>query len=224
MSYILEALKKLEQKQRREEGTLLLSDHHAGAAKRRQPPWVYLLVLALVLNAGLLLWWLHPWRQMHSERDALRSTAEISDEPSGRTLSGSRGKRQENALPLPATEVPGENFPADIPRQQVVQREKSRAAEVGQSSEPAAAREVTAVPAGRPIDMSQLPPGLKQGLPDLTISGHFFDTAPSHRLVILGGHTLHEGQSVSPGLTLEQITHDGVVLNYRGTRFRKGVF
>ncbi len=224
MSYILEALKKLEQKRRREEGTLSLSDNQGATVPRRQPLWIYLLVLALVLNAGLFLWWLHPWRAAHPQKDMLQAASEMSDEPEGRRLSGARGKMREEAIPRPPVEIPRETATAGLPPQAAAAPEESRHEERIPSPKPAPPRPAAASRPERPIDVSQLPPGLKEGLPDLSISGHFFDTAPARRIVIIGGHTLHEGEALTPGLTLEQITRDGVVLNYRGTRFRKGVF
>ncbi|NCN23775.1 MAG: general secretion pathway protein GspB, partial [Gallionella sp.] len=35
--------------------------------------------------------------------------------------------------------------------------------------------------------------------------------------------TLHEGEIVVPGLKLEQITPEGVVLSYKGYRFQRGI-
>jgi general secretion pathway protein B len=34
---------------------------------------------------------------------------------------------------------------------------------------------------------------------------------------------LRQGDSIAPGLRLEQITPDGVVLGYKGYRFQRGV-
>ena len=60
MSYILEALKKAEQ--RSEEGEIphLLS-YQAATERKRGPLWAYLLVAALLVNAGMVFWWAHSW-------------------------------------------------------------------------------------------------------------------------------------------------------------------
>ncbi len=79
-------------------------------------------------------------------------------------------------------------------------------------------------PGQHTISINELPPSLRLTLPDLTISGHFFDSGPSSRVVIIGGRTLREGQTVAPGLKLEQITRDGAVFSYQGYRFKEGVF
>jgi general secretion pathway protein B len=65
---------------------------------------------------------------------------------------------------------------------------------------------------------------VSQRLPDLTISGHFYDISPSSRVVTVGGRALHEGDAAAPGVKLERITPDGAVFSCEGYRFHKGVF
>ncbi|MDA8239702.1 MAG: general secretion pathway protein GspB [Nitrospiraceae bacterium] len=225
MSYILEALKKLEQKRRREEGTHLLSDQHPAALPRkRRPLWPYLLFLALLLNAGLLLWWLRPWPQAQSGRSAALQSRETIKEDSRTDAFPGREDRRDSGAALPAPSS-GISMP---PAQERVANE---------TPPPAAARDADLhspetrqlqkrdlTPRQRTIGINELPPALRTALPDLTISGHFFDAIPSSRVVIIGGRTLHEGQAVAPGLKLEQITRDGVVFSYQGYRFREAVF
>jgi general secretion pathway protein B len=224
MSYILEALKKLEQKRRREEGTLLLSDHHAEAVSRRQPLWIYLLVFALVLNAGLLLWWLRPWQRVEAKKDVIQARATVKEDAPREPFSQAGASSGDKVVSQsPAPENPQKPAADEIPdRSAFPQPPRSTTEE--QSPAPAAPEVRAAAPPQRPVDVSQIPLALKQGLPDLTISGHFFDTNPSARIVIIGGRTLHEGQLLAPGLRLEKITREGVILSYQGTRFRKTVF
>ena len=62
MSYILDALKKLERKRQQEEAspTLNLADSPSPGF-RIKPIWLYLVALGLILNAGLFFWWVfHP--------------------------------------------------------------------------------------------------------------------------------------------------------------------
>ena len=63
MSYILDALKKLEQKRRQEETvTLLASQGHLRTKPRPRRVWIYVVLAALVLNAAAIAWWMGPWR------------------------------------------------------------------------------------------------------------------------------------------------------------------
>jgi len=63
MSYILDALKKADRERQR--GTLPnLDTRQAGPNGRpeKRSRWPYWLAAALLINAGLLLWWLRPWQ------------------------------------------------------------------------------------------------------------------------------------------------------------------
>ena len=58
------------------------------------------------------------------------------------------------------------------------------------------------------------------GLPPLNLDLHVYADVPAQRFVVLNGQRLHEGSHLREGPVLERITPDGVVLDYRGTRFR----
>jgi len=72
--------------------------------------------------------------------------------------------------------------------------------------------------------LTSLPKSLRQKIPELTISFHVFTQNPATRLVSINGRIVRQGQEVNPDLTLEEITAAGVVLNYKGNRFRLQVF
>jgi len=40
---------------------------------------------------------------------------------------------------------------------------------------------------------------------------------------MINNELLRQGESLSPGFEVERITPDGVVLNYKGYRFQRGV-
>ncbi len=60
MSYILEALKKAEQKSEKGGIPSLLS-HPRATDRKSGRMWFYPLIAALFLNAGMIFWWVHPW-------------------------------------------------------------------------------------------------------------------------------------------------------------------
>lgn len=79
MSYILEALKKSDQERNR--GTTPgLQTVHTPAVQdaRKRHWWIYLLVFALFMNAGLLLWWLQPWKSLNSKMDHLAAQQQMA--------------------------------------------------------------------------------------------------------------------------------------------------
>lgn len=73
-------------------------------------------------------------------------------------------------------------------------------------------------------DYMQLPYSMRQELPKVTISVHFYAHSPASRKVNVNGRMMREGQYVSPVLKLEQITVDGVIFDYKGRRFEMSVF
>jgi general secretion pathway protein B len=216
MSYILKALKKLEEKRRSETGPYFLSTTSSGKSSGRQDrkrnfPWRYLIVFGLFLNLGIILWLFHPWR---SEKpletgawNVPRKTRVLRPHDTGgeRPESGSR-----QLQPVTKTEEgPSAGYEDNVLT---------------------ASSEAPRLPSGdtlrntKIIGMQELPLSVRQRLPDLSISGHFYDSRPSIRVVTVGGRILHEGAAIAPGVTLERITPDGAVFSCDGIRFRKGVF
>jgi len=66
-------------------------------------------------------------------------------------------------------------------------------------------------------DLSQQ---VKDDIPTIYYQRHDYSSTPSQSSVVLNGTTLNVGASPLPGMKLEEILPDSVVLNYRGTRFR----
>lgn len=73
-------------------------------------------------------------------------------------------------------------------------------------------------------DRSELTLTQQQVLPAISIAGHIYGETPSERMVIINSKVRREKQHIGDGLTLEEITAKGVILNHRGTIFRMGVF
>ena len=57
----------------------------------------------------------------------------------------------------------------------------------------------------------------------MSISVHAYSPRPSDRMVRINDRLLREGGNLPPGLTLEQITPDGMVFSYKGYRFGRGL-
>lgn len=53
----------------------------------------------------------------------------------------------------------------------------------------------------------------------IKVSGASYSANPAHRLLIVNGNLVKEGQEVEPGVTLEVISPHSAVFNRRGTRF-----
>lgn len=66
---------------------------------------------------------------------------------------------------------------------------------------------------------SELPFMVKQKLPPLKISLHFYNSTPARRLARINGKILHESDSIDNKLTVEEITPTSVILNYDDNLF-----
>jgi len=74
------------------------------------------------------------------------------------------------------------------------------------------------------IEFSQLPTDVKKELPDITINGHIYSDQKSARIANINGYITREGDKVSSGLILDEITTAGVIFSYKEYRFRMRAF
>lgn len=117
------------------------------------------------------------------------------------------------------TESPDENRAEKVP--ETVASFKERAATAPEPKSPGERES----PSDRDIKkMHQLPQAVRKDLPNLSFSMFVYSENPAKRLVSYNGRVIREGQEIAPGLKLERITRNGVVLNFRGHRFEKEEF
>lgn len=219
MSYILEALEKLGENSPKTEPPVLQKEPVQTAARLRFLP--HLLVAALLINTGIFLWWLHPWEKTKpaavmpgTPLSGASSTPSVppsvkGPQPVEETIS-SPGKAYNQVGNIREER---ENSKPDLMSDPVPVPAKAGTRNAGMARED---RKV--------YSLDDLPPSVRQDLPAIAISGHSYSADPSLRIVLINGSTMREGQVVTGGLRLEQITSDGVILSYQGYRLRKGVF
>lgn len=99
----------------------------------------------------------------------------------------------------------------------------TRPAEPPQTATPAAAPAPDASSASAPHEpalptVASLAAGERAQLPPLKLSMHVYAAEPAQRFVILDGQRLGEGASPAPGMVLEHIRRDGLVLLVNGRR------
>jgi len=87
---------------------------------------------------------------------------------------------------------------------------------------PPVAGPADALPQRTLVTFAELPVSIQQEIPKLSILFHLYSGNPKDRLVGINDRMLREGDSVEPGLGLEQITPDGMILTYKGYRFLRG--
>ena len=74
-------------------------------------------------------------------------------------------------------------------------------------------------PEARIYTLSELPEELRAGLPALVVGGAMYSQTPANRMLIVNGQVYREGDTVSPGLVLEQIKLKSAVLKVKGLRY-----
>jgi general secretion pathway protein B len=78
-------------------------------------------------------------------------------------------------------------------------------------------------PAGAAVPaLNELPDHIQREVPPLITGGYIYTHNPATRSVLINGKLLHEGDQVAPDLTLEKLTPNGAILNFKGYRYRSG--
>ncbi|WP_305044073.1 general secretion pathway protein GspB [Geoalkalibacter sp.] len=242
MSFILDALRKSDKK--RPAGAVPdLQTEHLGpppAPRRKMPLALILVALALLINAGLLLWWLKPWQPPASEQTALPASetppsappavasvpeplAPLTAAPAAPTPSAPAPVAvAPPAPPAPPTVAPPPPMPVAPQASMFAPAEEPAPAAVPDAwlaalAQPQEADLARTLP-GLPL-LKDLPGEVRAALPEFSFSLHYFTTSPAERLVRINGRLLREGQSLAEGLVLEEITEGGAVFDYRGRLF-----
>lgn len=135
------------------------------------------------------------------------------------------------AVPAPSKVAPQSKpeLPARAkPEADVPPREAAAVAPAGPTAAPIPKRPVDTAAADAAgdqtvISMSELPLSVRKELPAMTISVHAYSGNPAARMVSIDNRMLREGDSLVPGLKLEQITPDGMIFVYKEYRFLRGV-
>lgn len=196
MSYILEALKKSEQERHRGRAPDLQALHTAPAQTGHPRRWWPLtLALALLLNGSLLLIW-RPWETARPAPAAVPAASTTAPTP-----------------PRPAVAPPVLQMPSPVP--------VNTTPAATQISAPAAP---TPPQENHILALSDLPPDVRRGIPEMSFAVHLYSAKPAERMVSINGKMMKEGQEFTAGLKLEQITSDGMIFSYQGYHFKRGVF
>jgi len=146
---------------------------------------------------------------------ATQSAPAAQPSPVAQPASGPAGGVAKAQAPAPATPEQG------VPPKSAAPAPEDKAPSPA-PEKPAGARPADALPERAPVPIVELPLSIQQGVPKLTILFHLYSRNPKDRLVSINGRMLREGDSVEPGLVLEQITPEGMILSYKGHRFLHG--
>jgi general secretion pathway protein B len=247
VSYILEALKKSDQ-QRQRGATPTLATAQPSAPPPRQSRLVFNSVLAVVLiAAGVAIGWWRPW-QTHPVSEPARVT-EAATSPQATTIPALPAAMPE-APTQTAPQMPQQASPVTVTPGMPTTQERSASLDqapamnvpppVAAPPAIAEAPKQPAMPVPEPpsvqspppantagasaiVEQDQLPSSIQRQIPDMNIAFLAYSANPKDSRAMINGEMMQPGDSIRPGLTLDKINPDGIVLSYKGYRFRRGV-
>jgi general secretion pathway protein B len=226
MSYILDALKKAEQQRGlgRVPGLGSVHEQASGGVRRR---WLWGVTGLLILNAAVLLvvFWPEQRRDIRDDAPPVqppRQAAAQHPEGGGEQPRSSRAVQAEDQEPVhdPAVQP---RLVSPTPDQRRQQRALRSPVAVDDAEIPARPQETGARPdEARNIPVwPQIPVYLFEQLTgSLRLDVHVFASQPAERFVLINMKKYHQGQQLQEGPRLDEITADGVILSFRGEKFR----
>jgi general secretion pathway protein B len=215
MSYILDALKKSDQQRQRGATPTLQAAQLTVAAPRRPLLISYGLLAVVLLVTGVMIGWLRPWQaERQPPAPAFPGTEAVAAKPPMQVLQQAPGYPAREPTPA-AQAVPTS---ADAKTSAPVNSGTPGAAApvADDSARPAA-------PQQKALRFDELPVQIQREIPAMTVQLHAYSSLPSERIVYINSTKLQEGDSLIPGLMLEQITPDGMIFSYKGYRFQHGI-
>ena len=243
MSYILDALKKSDQQRQRGLAPTLTTAQAVATAPKRPRLLLASVIAVILIITGMVIGWLRPWQHLQSasvpESSTTRSTTpalplpatgptpalpEMAVKPAPLmqestsappSVVGSADTTAKRATPALAD---NEGFPS-LPQARSVTPKESAI------SVPDQTVQTTATAVGQEkkvLALHELPASMQREIPNISISFHIYSGKPKDRRVMINGEMAGEGDLLAPGLSIEQITPDGVILDYKGYRFHRG--
>lgn len=213
MSFILDALKKSESERLRKRSPDI-SDVPVASKRRNRSVWAGLIGALLAVNAIVVTALLirsqpdMPPSPPAAGREAepVARTEPLPEQSIVRTGSDSRTvaptpaaaapQSESSVLPEPKTELPPQ--PVSVTAAPLVQRSR---------------------PVETLLTFQDVKASGSVDLPDLHIDLHVYSESPADRFVFINMNQYRESGVLTEGPTLQQITPEGVVLEYRGTMF-----
>ena len=225
MSFILDALKKSEAERNRKSGPVLMDMRIAPAASalagmgmgdRHRPAGQPALLGYALLRAAMRKRLSHPCSDGGPHR-ARQCPCPLRCRH--RCHCHHRHCQHASQLPEPPAATPGHRWRDHAKQCRGIAGQCSRQFRCGQLRGNGAAPATPAAGTGNlPSDDDLRASGVT--LPELHLSLHVYDDVAANRFVLLNSSRLREGQETAEGVMVERIDPTGVVLSWRGRRFR----
>lgn len=220
MSYILEALKKAESERRSGTSHAAPLPPGLGALNRKahastSKPWLWTgipLLIATIAGATYIAFRDEPQAAAVAETPAPARHTAAAAATAGPALAAPPAA----TIAVPA--APPQKSP-EKPKEKIAKKnpDKKQLATIPEKAAP-----VQAAKADDPIrTQRELPEQIQREIPAFTIGGYIYSGNRADRSVLINNRLLREGDEIAPGLALEQMTQNGMVLNYKGHRYRR---
>jgi general secretion pathway protein B len=229
MSFILDALKKSEAERNRKSGPVLM-DMRIAPPRRQLPIWVWVIATVLVANLALLGYALLRGATKNAAATApVTATPPAAVAPTTPAAAVSSGALPPPTLPAAGAQVitPANSSPEVPATGGVIMQSNAVIAPGNGAADPAANNGAAAAPPSTaignyPTDLPSDDDLRATGvtLPELHLALHVYDDVAANRFVLLNSSRLREGQETAEGVMVERIEPTGVVLSWRGRRFR----
>jgi general secretion pathway protein B len=242
MSYILDALRKSDQqRQHAKAPTLLTAQSTLEVPRPRTYAFNAWIAMALI-GAGVLIGWLQPWQTpaplsapgpVTTHAKAVEATKHIPVMPDVVEAPELAPPQRVAAVSTPASSSP----PISLATQHTSRLERSTSASQPTANTGDLANETAPASTENPgkprleeierenniLPFSDLPAPIRQEIPNILIAFLQYSSTPTERRVMINNLVLHQGELIAPGLKLERITPEGVVISYQGYRFSRGI-
>jgi general secretion pathway protein B len=233
MSYILDALRKSDQQRQHAKAPTLLTAQSTLEVPHQRTYAFNAWLAAAMICAGILIGWLRPWQSesplVSDHPVVVRLPVSTPDPtvavPERSGAVGIRKSREQATVSLPppfsATATQSVIAPASTLNSTAISQPASNAKPIETSDigrNPVPDNREKAV-----LTLGELPAAIRQEMPAILIAFHQYSNIPADRRVMINNTVLRQNEYIAPGLRLEQITPDGVVISYQGYRFMRGV-
>jgi len=236
MSFILDALRKSENERQRQAGPGIAELPVARAAARA-PVILIAFGALLAVNLVVLLYWL-----LKDDAPQVVREEPVAAQPSAAPAMPTPTPTPESGRPAPVAVATPPAQDAGRPAPVASREVRPLAAEVAAAPPPDAAPPPAPDPSLLPTAppptqaygwpprqqatgssyvprIDTLPPQATAGLPELNLDLHIYSTDPTQRAAFINGTRYRAGDQLPQGVDVVDITHEGVVLRYRGQQF-----
>ena len=218
MSYILDALKKSEQQRGHGKTPDVQTVHSSGLNyhDEKKAYWPYILIAAILLNLIAIVYFI-----IDKNSEKVTAAAEdintlrqaqvpILNEEINNIANTLKKTRTDNNVPI----EPLQSTPTPA---QKVTSSSNDSTTIKKMSPPVTPHQEDTQE--NIVSYYDLPESLQLKIPTITVSAHIYSNNPIQRSIVINNSFLEEGDYVLDDLILLEITVDGAIFDYEGTRF-----